>query len=429
MVRMSEAPTEILTLTDPAAARPPAEPPDRPRRRRRWVAAVALLVVLAAGASAMVLRSGRRTTEAPPPAAPSVQTAEVVRQDLSTSLSLSGTLGFGAPRPVTGRGAGIVTWLPQPGAVIRRGQQVYRVDDRPVPLLYGGMPLFRTLRERNTVGRDVRIVADNLRALGYAVGRQPRAGERVYPQPPAAAGSEPPKPAGTQPPKSAGTQPPASPPRGTVAVRVRTGEGVLTGSLIAAIKRWQRDLRLPETGTISAGDVVIQVAAVRVNAVAVQPGADAAAQLMSVTPTDKVITVPAGSGEGSGIEAGEKVAVELPDGRSAPGKVTAVGTQLAPAENGPADGPAQLAVTVTVDDPKTVQRIDAAEVTVKFAGETHKGVLAVPVTALLALSEGGYAVQVQGGQLVPIETGMFAKGMVEIKGNGPAEGTPVVTTS
>jgi hypothetical protein len=405
MVNMSEAPTEILTLTEPTTT--------PPRRRRRLAPAVAVLLVLAAGASAVVLWSGRRTAEPPPPATPAVQSTPVVRQDLSTSLSLSGTLGFGAPRPVAGRGEGIVTWLPQPGAVIRRGQQVYRVDDRPVALFYGGMPLFRTLRERNTVGRDVRIVADNLRALGYTVGRQPRAGERVYPEPVA----------------PAGVQPSASPPARPVAVRVRKGDGVLTGSLIAAIKRWQRDLRLPETGAIGAADVVVQVAAVRVNAVAVQPGADAAAQLMAVTPTAKVITVPVDPNEGSGIEAGEKVTVELPDGKSAPGKVTAVGTQVAPAENGPADGPAQLTVTVAVDDPKAVQRIDAAEVTVSFAGETHRDVLAVPVTALLALSEGGYAVQLGSGQMVAVETGMFAKGLVEIKGAGLAEGTPVVTTS
>jgi hypothetical protein len=414
MVHMSEAPTQIITLTDPDAARPrAADPPDRRRRRRRWIAFVAVLLVLGAGAAAVALWPGRRGTETPAAAGPAVQSTPVVKQDLTTSLSLSGTLGFGAPRPVTGRGQGIVTWLPQPGAVIRRGQQVYRVDDRPVPLLYGGMPLFRTLRERNTVGRDVRIVADNLRALGYAVGRQPRAGERVFVQPaPAAA------------PPAPGTPPPAP-----TAVRVRRGEGTLTGSLITAIKRWQRDLGLPVTGAIGAADVVVQVAAVRVNAVAVQPGADAAAQLMSVTPTAKVISVPASPNEGAGIEAGEKVTVELPDGRTVPGKVTAVGTQVAPAESGPADGPAQLTVTVTVDDPKAVQRIDAAEVSVSFPGETRKGVLAVPVTALLALSEGGYAVQIAGGGLVAVETGMFAKGLVEVKGTGLAEGTAVVTTS
>jgi hypothetical protein len=56
-------------------------------------------------------------------------------------------------------------------------------------------------------------------------------------------------------------------------------------------------------------------------------------------------------------------------------------------------------------------------------------VLAVPVGALVALSEGGYAVQLTGNRLVAVETGMFAKGMVEVTGDGIAEGDEVVTTS
>jgi hypothetical protein len=46
-------------------------------------------------------------------------------------------------------------------------------------------------------------------------------------------------------------------------------------------------------------------------------------------------------------------------------------------------------------------------------------VLAVPVKALLALSDGGYAVEVRrGGEtvLIGVETGKFAGGLVEVKG-------------
>ena len=62
-------------------------------------------------------------------------------------------------------------------------------------------------------------------------------------------------------------------------------------------------------------------------------------------------------------------------------------------------------------------------------GETREGVLAVPVGALVALSEGGYAVQVATEGLVAVETGLFAKGLVEVTGDGVAEGIAVVTTS
>ena len=52
-----------------------------------------------------------------------------------------------------------------------------------------------------------------------------------------------------------------------------------------------------------------------------------------------------------------------------------------------------------------------------------------PVGALVALSEGGYAVQRADAGLVAVDTGMFAKGLVEITGAGLDEGMTVVTTS
>ena len=54
--------------------------------------------------------------------------------------------------------------------------------------------------------------------------------------------------------------------------------------------------------------------------------------------------------------------------------------------------------------------------------------LPVPVAALLALAEGGYGVQVVEGstsRIVPVETGLFAGGRVEIAGDGVREGMTV----
>jgi hypothetical protein len=90
---------------------------------------------------------------------------------------------------------------------------------------------------------------------------------------------------------------------------------------------------------------------------------------------------------------------------------------------------AEVNVTVVLDDDHVVKDLDAAPVRVSFAGDTRKHVLAVPVTALLALREGGYAVQIAGGPLVAVRTGMFAMGLVEVGGDGLAEGTKVVTAS
>ncbi|MFF3856115.1 efflux RND transporter periplasmic adaptor subunit [Micromonospora sp. NPDC002575] len=379
-----------------------AEPAARRRRLPRLVVPAVVLAGLAAAAG--VVWSGRDT--GPPPAADGaagVRSVALVQQDMSMSQSLPGTLGYGAARVVKGGTEGTVTWLPAPGASVKRGQQLYRVDDRPVPLLYGGMPLYRPLRDLGTVGRDVRIVADNLDALGYDVGDQPRSGTRLVPSP---AASRP-------------------------AVTVGRGEGVLTAALRAAVKRWQGDLGVPATGAVEPGDVAVLVGAVRVDSVAAQPGDSAASPLMSVTQTAKVVTVQMDVGDAASVEPGDAVDVRLPDESAVGGRVAAVGqaVQAAAGDDPTGGGPAKVTVTVTLDKSAAVAKISFADVQVDFVAETHEDVLVAPVGALLALAEGGYAVQVDGGALVAVETGMFAKGLVEIAGDGLVAGTRVVTAS
>ena len=55
--------------------------------------------------------------------------------------------------------------------------------------------------------------------------------------------------------------------------------------------------------------------------------------------------------------------------------------------------------------------------------------LSVPVTALVAQPGGGYSVEVvNNGRrfFVPVETGIFASGYVEVSGSGLAPGVKVV---
>lgn len=339
---------------------------------------------------------GRRDASATPPeAGVTVETADVVRTDLAVTESLTGTLGFGAAQPLKGGKDGIVTWLPPSGRTIERGQQVYRADDRPVPLFYGTMPLYRELAAEGTVGRDVRIVARNLQALGFSIGRQPGPGAKV-------------------------TAP--------AQVTVRKGEGTLTRSLIGAIKRWQRSTGLPTTGRLGVGDVVVLPGAVRIDSVTAQRGDSATTPLVTVTPTAKVITVAATVAQAGTIRAGNQVTVVLPGDKQVPGKVAAVGGTVQENEAEPGGEP-KRSVTVTVDDGALLDGIESAKVQVDLAGETRSDVLAVPVGALVALSEGGYAVQSADGALIAVETGMFAKGLVEVTGDGLTEGMRVVTTS
>ncbi|WP_041842894.1 hypothetical protein [Actinoplanes friuliensis] len=380
------------------------------------------LVVLAGSAGAAVAWAGRPAgPQAPADRPVAAGTTPVVRTDLSSAESLPGTLGHGAARPLKGAREGLVTWLPAPGSTVTRGRQLYRVDDQPVPLFYGSLPLFRTLATENTTGRDVHVVATNLKALGYDIGTQPRTGATVVVREPA----PPPGPADPAPGEPAVTpEPPV-----THRIVVGKGEDVLTRTMVRAIRRWQRDTGLPVTGRIKVGDALVLSGAVRIDSLAVQLGDPAQAELMSVTSTAKVITVQAEAALARKIDKGDKVTVALPDDDAAAGTVTAVGTALRTQDGAPDAAAPNFTIAVTVDNPKKLSRLDSADVQVSFAGETHDAVLVVPVGALVALSEGGYAVQISGGALVAVETGMFAKGLVEVTGDGLAEGTNVVTTS
>jgi hypothetical protein len=123
------------------------------------------------------------------------------------------------------------------------------------------------------------------------------------------------------------------------------------------------------------------------------------------------------------------VSVHLPDSTTAAATVTSVGTTAAQQDGPNATGPEKITVVVTLADPSKVRKYDSAAVQAEFAGEKHTGVLTVPLTALLALREGGYGVQLATGRILAVKTGLFSKGAVEVTGEGLAEGARVVTAS
>jgi hypothetical protein len=210
---------------------------------------------------------------------------------------------------------------------------------------------------------------------------------------------------------------------------VHQGDAVLTPTLVTAIRSWQGDMGLPVTGHIMIGSVLVQPRAVRVSSLSAQVGDPASGDLMTVTPTAKVITVNADAGQAASVERGDRAIVTLPDSRTALARVKAVGTALNTQDGAAPGDPPKLTITLVLDRPSLLKRLNSADLQVAFAAETHKHVLTVPVGALLALSEGGYAVQPRSGGLIAVDTGIFAKGLVEVSGAGVTEGLKVVTTS
>jgi hypothetical protein len=458
------------------------------RARAAWAVPAAAAAVLAAVGG--VLAWNAESAPAAAPATVTVATAIVTRTRLSTTQTLSGTLGYGAAQTVNGGKAGIVTWLPTGGAMVSRGQPLYRVDDEPVPLLYGSTPLYRRLNAVGMVGPDVKMVADNLAALGYDIGYQPPVGsvitqastaaappaaplaatakilaDQVIPTPSAAMSSSsggPSQSASPSPsvspsltpshpaPSATVTRPSPSPttsrsassgssakktasptpsPRPTtpVTATVRPGDAVLTTALIGAITRWQAAEGLPATGVLGVGDVLVEPGSVRVTGLQAQLGDQASGALMLVATTAKTVTVPIDATNVVSVRQSGRVTITLPDGSTASGTIISIGTSVQSGQV-TSDGQPQQTVTVAPTDPASVAGLTSAPVQVTFAGQTANGVLAVPVVALLALSGGGYALQLPGGRLIPVQTGLFAQGLVQVSGPGITAGLRVVTS-
>lgn len=95
---------------------------------------------------------------------------------------------------------------------------------------------------------------------------------------------------------------------------------------------------------------------------------------------------------------------------------------------GSGNGQATVQVTVRLTDPGVAGVADQAPVTVSIVSAQAHGVLAVPVSALVALAGGGYAVEVVAGAgrvLVPVRTGLFASTLVQVSGPGLRTGQEV----
>ena len=114
----------------------------------------------------------------------------------------------------------------------------------------------------------------------------------------------------------------------------------------------------------------------------------------------------------------------LPDNTELTGVVEEIATTASTAQ----DGSTTFAVTVRLDNPDSVGDLTEAPVDVELVGSSVSDVLAVPVSALVALSDGGYAIEANSGsgfRLVAAQPGFFADGLVEIDAAGVEVGDQV----
>jgi hypothetical protein len=319
--------------------------------------------------------------------------------------------------------------------VIGRGETLWRIDNRPVALMYGPVPAYRTLKEGIGDGPDVAELNRNLIDLGFD-------------------------------------------PYGEIDEDAHFG-----AATAAAVRRWQESEHLPKTGEVELGRIVFAPGARRVTALKVTVGQDppsispskeaekeeptaekpaaeepdgseptagdtpadgressepnqgaaAAEPALTTTSTRQLVQLKLDAAEQGLAHVGKAAPVTLPDGDVVKGHITDVGTVAEAAESdGPEggseeSGEATISVTVALDHP--VARLDQAPVSVELVEQVRRHVLAVQATALFATAGGRYAIEaLKGGRRVELAVtpGMFADGYVQVEGRGVHPGLKVV---
>ncbi len=323
------------------------------------------------------------TTDDPPT---STETAAVQRTDLTESLTETGQLGYGDPLDQPAGLTGTVTWLPTVGGAIKNGEPLYRLDADPVLRLDGKVPAWRDLGSDVTSGRDVLQLERALTDLGYT---------------------------------------------DDLDMEV---DGDWTWVTTIAVERWQRDHGLDDDGDLPLGRVVFTDGDVRVASVPVEDGTPVqpGTVVLQVGATQRTVTVSVDPTQQRLAPVHKAVELELPDGSTARGRIRQVEHVEATEQTDES-----LDVTIDVVGPEAKRKdvdeqLDGTSVQVGFAHTIAKDVLAVPVTALVALVDGGYGVEKVGADAersyVAVTTGSFSETLVEVDSPDLAEGDEVVVT-
>ena len=217
-------------------------------------------------------------------------------------------------------------------------------------------------------------------------------------------------------------------------------DGVFEEATAEAVLRWQEATGQDPDGTVGPADIVFVAGPVRVGFWAqgvevgqqVTTGALLAALTVIQTPVDgrmsttQRVTASVPLSDRDLVSEGITVNVELPDSTDITGTVTAINPSPVLDDQ---TGENAVEVTILLAEPAPEVWIGAT-VDVEITETLIQDALVVPATALLALVEGGYAVEVlaEDGsvRLVGVETGLFVDGDVEVRSPELVAGVRVV---
>lgn len=341
------------------------------KRALGWLAVIVLLGAVGAGGFYGINRLVEQQEEEEPVEKPELVTRTLTRGDLVESETLEGRLRYQDGNVLYSAAGGVVTWLPEEGVTVEQGGTLLELNGAPVVLFYGERPAWRTLAEEVAEGADIEQLKENLVALGYDPDEE---------------------------------------------LTVDQEFTDVTGTIV---EDWQADLGLEETGIVELGRVIFEKGAVRISRLLTEVGASVApgAPIIETSGAEREIVVMLAIDQRDLVEEGGSTVIVLPDDTETPGTITSI-SNVAIVD--PAAGGQVVEMTVAFDRPADVAEFEQAVVDVEVVSEQVLDALLAPVEAVLALAEGGYAVEVVDGdttRLVAVELGKFAEGLVEIAGD------------
>lgn len=367
-------------------APPTPDPPQEhhPRRRRRaliW-SSVTLAAVLASG-GVFAAYAAHEQQSAPPPTNTDITTATIARGTLSGEVPVPGTLTFADPRQVPAAASGVVTSLPDEGSTLNPGDALYAINNARSFLFAGNVPAWRDFASGMTDGPDVAALEASLKSMGFFDGDP---------------------------------------------------DEKFSWATKAAIYRWQKHTGQKEDGVIPFGRVVFSPGALRVSSVATKVGdtVGTGSALFDVTSPSKLVQANVKLSDQRLAVLDAPVTIDLPAGEATTGRITSVGT---PTETETSSGKTEVVIPIVVslDDAAATGEIQQASVTVHLPAEQKENVLIVPIEALIALDADTFGVEIlrKDGTTtrVPVTTGLFAAGQVEVAGKDISEGQKVVVPS
>ncbi len=437
----------------------------------RWPALLVGLVLGAAvGIGAWIWFDQADTdTEATVETETETTTVQAETRDLVSFTEWTAQLTAGEPAVIAASGRGTITRTSDVGTTIRAGDVVAEIDGAPVVALYGSVPQFRELDDDADDGADIEQLEANLVALGYdpdgtvtvdddytyntglMVERwetdlgieEPDTtvdlGQIAFIEGPSEVTSR----------TAVGSQ--AAPGQPLLATVTLAESGFLANPVNTSAVGALADIDVVLADGLVLADLTVDDTVVPAVAVTGEPDTERTDAYEVQVPdgavvVDTVLDVFEWTEAGrpthrwelaqgaielevdvdniDEFDVGLPVVVELPDGTLIDAVVDEVGDVARTTQVGQ-NAVTVLDVVIEPVEPLT-GAFSAGPVTIRVEDEAILGATVIPIRSLIALAEGGHAIDVEGRGLVAVELGTFDDGWVEITNGAVSPGESIV---